>query len=140
MSGRVIVHNIGSADASDVTVGIEASANGATSVEIAHIRLGLLEHSADLIARKTEAVFTWSPQHERTHCGWTSEVHRVIGRSTMATTLPSVALTDPGLDGVASKNSEQISTQTITRFDNTSFVSLTQFGRVRWGVTSICRQ
>ena len=67
VAGCVVVHNIGSADADDVTVRIEALVDNEMPYEIAKIELGSLSYPADLIARRVEAVFTWTPKHARTY-------------------------------------------------------------------------
>jgi len=67
VAGRVVVHNIGSADADDVTVTIEALVDNEMPDEIAKIELGSLSYPADLIARRVVAAFTWTPQHARTY-------------------------------------------------------------------------
>ena len=59
--GQVVVHNIGAADATDVTVRV-AVATGRDALEIANAALGPLAYPADLVARTAVARFTWTPR------------------------------------------------------------------------------
>ena len=67
--GQVVVHNIGSADANDVTIVVQATPDGgrAASEEVARIKLDKLASPADLVAKRAVESFTWKPRAAGTY-------------------------------------------------------------------------
>ncbi|MAE63625.1 MAG: hypothetical protein CMJ18_05085 [Phycisphaeraceae bacterium] len=65
--GRVVVHNIGSADAMDLRVRVTARLQGSGSKRIADVAVASLACPSDLVAKTAEATFAWTPRAAGAH-------------------------------------------------------------------------